>query len=310
MVKVVDGNSLPKTARRKGLNTAPVPIPALPERPPAAHKGSFGHVLVVAGSRSMTGAAALSALSALRAGAGLVTIAAPEPLLPLIAPIVPEATHLPLASHPHCLVAGDVAAILEFLHARASVLAIGPGSGRGEPTRQAVREVLLVSERPAVIDADALSAFSGAPETLRQMPAAGIITPHPGELAALLGRSVPDIQQDRVGAALEAARRTGRVAVLKGHGTLVADEHRLYQNRSGGPALAKGGAGDVLTGMAAAFMAQKMPLFEAAVLAVYLHGLAGDLAAERLAGHAVLARDVIESLPQAMRKHAEGDSGG
>lgn len=278
-------------------------LPPLPHRPDDAHKGIFGHVLVVAGSRGMTGAAALTALSSLRSGAGLVTIASPEPLLPLIVPAVPEATHLPLTADPQRLAPADAPGILAHLDARSTVLAIGPGLGREDGTAETVRDILSKSPRPAVLDADGIFAFNGEPGALKAVPAAVILTPHPGEMAALLGKTTAAVQNDREAAVLEAAERTGKVVVLKGHGTLVADGGQLYENQTGGPALAKGGSGDVLTGMAAAFLAQGMEPFDAAVLAVYLHGLAGDLAARALGTHSVLSRDVVENIPKAFLQH-------
>ena len=162
--------------------------PPLPERFADAHKGSFGHVLVVAGSKGMTGAAALCALAAMKSGAGLTTVAAPAALLPFIIPLVPEATWLAFESGETHLVPEDVPAILNHLEAKSTTLVIGPGLGRTDATAEAVRYDLENSKRPAVIDADAIFAFKGEPEACRKVPAPCIITPHPGEMSTLLGK--------------------------------------------------------------------------------------------------------------------------
>ena len=284
--------------------------PLLPERSRDAHKGSFGHVLAVAGSRGMTGAAVLCALSAMKSGAGLASLAMPEPLLPLVLPFAPELTWLPLVSDPARLVPDDVSAILNHLEGKSTVLAIGPGLGRAEETGAAVRSILAGSPRPAVVDADALFAYRGEPEAFRNVPAECILTPHPGEMSTLLDKDADDIRKDREGAAAEAAERTGKVVVLKGHRSIVTGAGNLYVNGTGGPALAKGGTGDVLTGMAAALLAQGMKPLDAAVLAVRLHGLAGDIAAAALGNHSVLARDVLERISDAFLSYSEGVNGG
>jgi NAD(P)H-hydrate epimerase len=193
--------------------------------------------------------------------------------------------------------------VLAHLDERSTVLAIGPGLGRDEGTLQAVRDILIQSPRPAVLDADGILALKDEPEVLSKAPSPVILTPHPGEMSALLGTTIPDIQNDREAAALEAAERTGKIVVLKGRGTLVIDGERIYENTTGGPALAKGGSGDVLTGMAAALLAQAMEPFDAAVLAVYLHGLAGDLAAGELGPYSVLSRDVADCISKAFLHH-------
>lgn len=280
--------------------------PPLPERPADAHKGSFGHVLVTAGSSGMTGAAALCALASLRSGAGLASVAAPAPLMPLILPSTPEVTWLGLETDPARLMPEDVNAVLEHLSEKSTVLAIGPGLGRHEGTAAAVRRILTESPRPAVVDADALFAFKGEPEALRNVPGPCILTPHPGEMSTLLGISTPEVQEDRRKTAAEAAGKTGKIVVLKGHETIVTNGDDFYVGRTGGPALAKGGTGDVLTGMTAAFLAQGLEPLGAAVLAVHLHGLAGDMAAAELGDSSVLARDILDRIPEAFVSYNEG----
>ena len=248
----------------------------------------------------MAGAAALVGNGALRAGAGLVRIATADAALDTVATLAPCCTTAPLPDDGACLRAEAAERILE-LAADQDAVALGPGLGRTPAVGSIVRAVLEGLEIPIVLDADGLNAIAAdAAETIARARNGLILTPHPGEAARLLGTTVKAIQADREAAA-ERLARLGAVAVLKGAGTVVCDGERLYVNETGNPGMATAGAGDVLTGMMAAFLAAGMPMFEAAVLAVWAHGRAGDLAAERLGILGLTAMDLLGCVPEALR---------
>ena len=303
--------------------------PRLPKRRRDAHKGDFGRVLVIGGSRGMIGAPALVANAALRSGAGLVTVACPRSIQLAVATLCPCATTMPLPEDD----AGRLAprAALQQLRKAGllspatapTVLAAGPGLGRGDARFD--RELLSLFDAfrnragvPAVLDADALYAMRGicgASQGRRRNAshARTIITPHPGEMAGLWGVSSGDVQGDRKGVAIRTARALSAgidseverpVVVLKGHRTVVTDGVRIWVNQTGNPGMATGGSGDVLTGVIAALVAQKMSLLDAAVLGVHLHGCAGDIAATQTGPHGLIATDLIEHLPVAFQRHA------
>jgi len=275
-------------------------IPKPPTRPPDAHKGTAGLVLVVAGSRGMAGAAALVGNGALRAGAGLVRIATADAALDTVAALAPCCTTAPLPDDGACLRAEAAERVLELAEGQDAV-ALGPGLGRTPAVGSVVRAVLEGLEIPIVLDADGLSAIADdAAAALASARNGVILTPHPGEAARLLGTTVKTVQADREAAA-ERLAGLGAVAVLKGAGTVVCDGERLYVNETGNPGMATAGAGDVLTGMMAAFLAARMPLFEAAVLGVWAHGRAGDLAAERLGILGLTAMDLLGCVPEVLR---------
>jgi len=275
-------------------------IPKPPTRPPDAHKGTAGLVLVVAGSRGMAGAAALVGNGALRAGAGLVKIATPDAALDTVAALAPCCTTAPLADDGACLRAEAADAVLTLAEGQGAI-AVGPGLGRTRGVSAVVRALLEGLDVPIVLDADGLNAIADeAAAILKSASNRVILTPHPGEAARLLGASVKDVQADREGAVQRLAA-LGAVAVLKGAGTLVCDGERLYVNKTGNPGMATAGAGDVLTGMLAALLAGGMPPFEAAVLAVRAHGRAGDLAAERLGRIGMTALDLLGCVSEALR---------
>lgn len=276
--------------------------PYLEPRVPHTHKGDYGHVLVVAGSPGKAGAAILTARGAVRSGAGLVTVAVPEPLLGTVEVGSVESMSLPLAAGP----AGELAAesVAQVLGAaeNKSVLALGPGLGRGPEVEVAIREIVTRCPLPLVLDADGLNAFAGRCREIRGRKAATLLTPHPGELARLLGVESRQVTVDRLGMTERAARETGAVVILKGHRSLVATpEGEIFVNPTGNPGMATGGSGDVLTGMVAALLAQGYDGVAAATLGVYLHGLAGDLEAERRGEVALAAGDLLEALPEAFR---------
>jgi len=284
-------------------------IPEPPARPPDAHKGTAGLVLVVAGSRGMAGAAALVGNGALRAGAGLVRIATADSALDTVAALAPCCTTAPLPDDGASIKAQAAGKILDLAKGR-HVLAMGPGLGQADGVKSVIRQVLAGIKIPIVLDADALNVIAGrAPEALAATDVPVVITPHPGEAARLLGTTAKEVQADRQAAAMRLAQ-LGAVAVLKGAGTVVCDGERMFVNETGNPGMATAGAGDVLTGMLAALVAAGMEPFDAAVLAVWAHGRAGDLAAVRLGGSprgervgilGLTALDILRCVPEALR---------
>lgn len=268
----------------------------LPPRAPDAHKGHFGHLLVVAGRRGRAGAAALAAKAGVRVGAGLVTVATAMDAVSPIQARVPEAMVDPLPTGEDGSARGE--GIEESL-AKATALAVGPGLGLGEGPRRLLHRILKVWSGPLVLDADALTLLAGELECLRGRSAPTVLTPHPGELARLLGITSAQVQEDRPAWARRAAELSGCTVVLKGFHTLVAEaEGLLWVNPTGSPGLATGGAGDVLTGCIGAFLAQGLPGRQAAALGVYIHGRAAELAGKRFPG-AVPASVVAGLLPKA-----------
>jgi NAD(P)H-hydrate epimerase len=289
----------------------------LAPRDPEAHKGSFGHVLVVGGSVGKAGAAAMAGMAALRSGAGLVTVACPRSVLPTVAGFMPELMTEPLEETE----AGTISLrALEYGRMDAlvqgkTVIALGPGIGRHTETTQFVRTLVEKFHVPMVIDADGLNAFQSATEKLEGSSHPLVLTPHPGEMARLIAGTVADVEKDRIAVARSFAQDHKSVLALKGHRTLSAfPDGRIWVNHSGNPGMASGGMGDILTGMVAGFWAQGLhgkspgadawpsPAHGAIVTAVYLHGLAGDVARERQGELSLTATDLLAALPEAVRR--------
>jgi hydroxyethylthiazole kinase-like uncharacterized protein yjeF len=275
----------------------------------AAHKGTYGHLLVVAGSIGRTGAAVLACLGALRSGTGLVTCATPASQQPVVAALVPEPMTEPLPETPaRTLSSKAVERIVELL-SRMDAIALGPGIGLDPETREAVRMLVRDVARPMVVDADALTALSGALALCREAAAPRLLTPHPGEAARLLGCGIAEVQADRLASARRLAAESGAVVALKGARTVVAHpDGRATLNPTGNPGMATGGTGDVLTGIAGGLLAQGVAAGEALGAAVYLHGLAGDLAAEARGEAGLIAGDVADAIPTAIRRILDGGS--
>ncbi len=280
----------------------------IPHRPADVHKGRFGRVAILGGARGYAGAPLLAARGAVRAGAGLVTIGLPSSLSTVPPASLPEAMTRALPENSSGTLTKDgYEAVLEFA-ASADVIAVGPGLSNHPDAVGLVGRLLPRLTCPVVLDADGVNAFAGDAHRLHDVPASLVITPHPGEMARLLGREVQSVQNDRVGTAREAARLVGGVAVLKGARTVVAGpDGRALVIPTGNPAMATGGMGDVLTGAVAALIGAGMPAFEAAACAAYLHGLAGDLAASALGEWGVLASEVADRLPRALARVRAGE---
>jgi NAD(P)H-hydrate epimerase len=276
-------------------------IPSLPPRPADSHKGRFGTVLVIAGGRGMAGAAGLCGASALRSGAGLVRVATPAEVQPTVAGFEPCYMTYPLADDGEGMIRLEPSIpVLERLIAPADVVAVGPGLGQSDDVRGLLRWVIESTDKPLVIDADGLNVLAAQPELLSRLARPVVLTPHPGEFARLVGTGVAEVQANRIeNAARLAARSDPLIVVLKGAGTVVTDGRRFYVNTTGNPGMATGGAGDVLTGVIAALIGQKLPAFEAAQLGVYIHGLAGDIARDQSGIIGMIAGDIVDALPDA-----------
>ncbi|HEU4431269.1 MAG TPA: NAD(P)H-hydrate dehydratase [Myxococcota bacterium] len=278
---------------------------ALPARPRAGHKGSFGHVLIAGGSRGKAGAAALAARGAARGGAGLVTVACPRGQNAILQRTSVEAMTAPLAESGRGTFARAAEEeLLELARARGA-LVLGPGCGRDAETRAALRAFALAAPGPLVLDADGLVAFEGRAGELRGRRAPTLLTPHPGEAGLLLGLTPRAVNAARPALARELAKETGAVVVLKGAGSAIAaPDGALAVNPTGGPVLGTGGTGDVLAGLAGALLAQRVPIFEAAALATFVHGAAGDLVASRRGSRGSLASEIADAIPEALRELA------
>jgi len=286
--------------------------PLIGPRPRNSNKGTYGHVLVVGGSIGKAGAAAMAGFSALRSGAGLVTVAAPKSVLPTVAGFHPELMTEPLAETDAGSISLQALKALEHLAEKKTVLAIGPGISRHEETAELVRKIVLDSEIPIVLDADGLNAFEGQTKDFKrrvrrertqnaEKNATLVLTPHPGEMSRLTGLPTAAIQRDRINVARSFAKEHGVILALKGDRTIVANPSgEAWVNPTGNPGMATGGTGDILTGIVAGMLAQNSKrAFEAVLAAVYLHGLAGDIAREPVGEHSLVATDLVRMLPQA-----------
>ncbi|HEY2383899.1 MAG TPA: NAD(P)H-hydrate dehydratase [Terriglobia bacterium] len=267
----------------------------LPSRLPDSNKGTYGRVLIIGGSRGKTGAAAMAGQAALRSGAGLVTVATAESVLPVVAASMPELMTEGLAETQDGTIANQ--SVTGIMQGKA-VVAVGPGLTAVPETSAFVRRVLTECRTQLVIDADGLNALAGFDGEL----GGAVLTPHPGEMSRLIGKTIDYVNGNRVEVASEFAKRRNAYVVLKGHRTVVAaPDGNVYVNPTGNPGMATGGTGDILTGMTAGILAQEHlgSFIERLCLAVYLHGLAGDLAAEELGEESLVATDLLRFLPKA-----------
>ncbi len=279
-------------------------IPKLQTRKPDAHKGNFGKICIIGGSIGFSGAAALAGRSALRAGAGLVRVAVPKSILSIVASIEPSYTTIALAEDNQGRISKK--AINQILTAveENDCLAFGPGVGVSGDLQQILYTLIAQQEKPIVIDADGLNNLAKITDWPEKRKANLIITPHPGEMKRLWSGLFREPQPtDRQTQAVQLAQHTGTIVVLKGAGTIVTDGEKVYINKTGNPGMATAGSGDVLTGCIAALSGQGLSNLDAAILGVYIHGLAGDIAAENKGRISLIATDIIDALPQAFQKH-------
>lgn len=263
-------------------------LPNLPERPENSNKGTFGKILNISGSEYMTGAGFLSSISALKVGAGYVELASCERVLDVVATLAPEVVLAPISKIPELL-------------SSATTLLVGCGLSTSDAAKRIVENV-LPAKIPTVVDADGLNILAEKPEILRSAQNDLILTPHPKEASRLLGCELEDILENMEDSAQKICKKYDCITVLKSHRTIVTDGERIYHNTTGNSALAKAGSGDVLAGIIAGFLAQKMSAFDASCLGVYVHGLAGDFAKNDLTAYGVLASDTVRYIPNALKK--------
>lgn len=294
----------------------PAGSPALPARPSDGHKGTFGRVLIMGGSMGMSGSVCLTGVAALRSGSGLVTLAVPEDILSIVATFEPSymTVAMPFMAATR-FTSGEPARIddeflIEVFRGK-DVIAIGPGLGAGKAVTALTASVLRYARCSVVIDADGINAVAAGQLLSEPMDSGNdfdglkdrslILTPHPGEFSRLSGMSIEAISVDRVAIARSFAASRKVILVLKGAGTVVTDGDRVYVNPTGNAGMATGGSGDVLTGIIASLVGQRMTPFDAACLGVFVHGLAGDLAATALTQRGMIASDLLHYLPAAWK---------
>lgn len=289
-------------ALKMNLITDDMVRPLLKARSPESHKGTYGHALVIGGSVGMTGAVMMAGYAGLRMGAGLVTVALPDSLQSIVEAGMVEIMTLPLAETSQGAIAREAVSAIQNLLGTVSVCAIGPGMSRYDEAISVVKAVLEHSGIPIVIDADGLNAVASDVSILKDRQIPIVLTPHPGEMARLTGKSIEDIQADRVETARAFAMQWGVTLVLKGNRTIVAaPSGEIYINLSGNPGMATAGSGDVLCGMITGLIAQGLRVHHAAMAAVYLHGLAGDHAQKLKGQRGLIAGDLIQAIPEIVK---------
>jgi len=272
-------------------------------------KGDFGHIFILAGCARYSGAAVLCAEAAIRTGAGLVTLGVPIGINNAVIKIKPkEVMTLPLAQTSSGSLSARAYSKINSFTKKTDVLVIGPGLSRDKSTQALACKIMRKINKPMVIDADGLNALAGRLEVLgirKTEDRRLILTPHPGEMARLLGISVKKVQENRINIAVKFSNRYKLTLVLKGHNTVVSDyKGNVYINKTGNPGMSSAGSGDVLTGMIGAFLGQGLDAFSASKYAVYLHGLAGDLGAKEKTQISLIASDIIDKIPEAIKKYS------
>jgi len=274
----------------------------LKKHKPDTHKGTFGHVLVIAGSLNLTGACYLCCMGALRCGCGLASALVPKSIKPVISTLIPESLVIPLPETVNGnLDIDDFDYISEYL-AKVDAIALGAGIGTEKSTTELIKKLLTCIKIPMVVDADGLNIISKDTNILHKIKTSMVLTPHPGEMSRLTGNGVEEIQKNRESVATEFAKEYRITLILKGKGTVIADyDGKVWINSTGNSGMATGGTGDILTGMITSFIAQGIDNFDASRLAVYLHGLAGDIASEEKGKLSLLPRDIIDKISVAIR---------
>ena len=274
-------------------------LPELPQRPENSHKGTFGKVLVIAGSSGMSGAACLAGTGALRSGAGLVFLAIPETIQSIVSTVNPCYLTIPLTLDQDSRLTPESESLLLDQIPSFDAIAIGPGCGQQQWFRELTLKLFEKVEQTLIVDADALNALARSDKSLPNASGPRILTPHPGEFSRLIKKPIQEIEQQREALSTAFAKDHGVILVLKGAQTIITDGTRLAINPTGNSGMATGGSGDVLTGILTALVGQGMQAFEAAQLAAYIHGSAGDLAAQELSEISMIASDLPEFLPEA-----------
>lgn len=268
----------------------------LPDRDPWSHKGDFGKILLLCGSRGYTGAAALAAMGALRSGAGLVYLGVPESIYSIEAVKLTEPVIFPVSDCDGMYAPDATGELIKKMSGKDAVL-IGPGIGQSEGTRNAVATVLTYFDGPVILDADGINVLKSHKDILRERTSPTILTPHDGEFVRIGGV----LQQDRAKAAAELAQDLGVIVLLKGHRTVITDGNVCYVNQTGNPGMAVGGSGDVLAGILVSLLGQGLAPLEAAACAAWLHGAAGDLCEQEIGQYAMIPSDMINVLPRLLK---------
>lgn len=275
----------------------------LPRRDKFSHKGTFGRIGIISGSLGMTGATYLSSMAALRTGSGLVYSIVPDSLKEVLSIKLTEAIIKPVEDRSTGHFTMDSFQQIIHIIEGMDAIAIGPGMGVDEERVELVRKILLEYKKPVILDADGINLISLDPTILMDRQGDTIITPHPGELSRLLGVSIGEIQKERVEYSKLTSNKYNVITVLKGANTLVTDgKEKVYKNNTGNPGMATAGSGDVLTGMITSFIGQGISPYEGAVLGVYCHGLAGDLASRDKGEYGMIARDILDNIPYSIKK--------
>jgi len=278
-------------------------IPKLKPRAVDGHKGDYGKICIIAGSVGMSGAAALAGRAALRAGAGLVRVATPKSVLPIVASIEPSFTTIALPEDGNGRISAKAIHAVIEVAGQNDAVAFGPGIGISGALRSILEKILDQQNLKLVIDADGLNNLAGIKNWPAGLKARLILTPHPGEMrrlwSGLFREELPSNRQEQ---ALQLAQRTNTIVVLKGAGTVVTDGEKVYINKTGNPGMATAGSGDVLTGVITALLGQGLTDFDAAVLGVYIHGLAGDIAEEKIGQVSLMATDIAQALSDAFMR--------
>jgi NAD(P)H-hydrate epimerase len=294
------GNQLPPFARPGDQEN----LPQLASRPPQSHKGDFGRVLLIGGAAGMSGAISLAGLAVLKSGSGLVKVAVPLEIQPTVAAYSPCYMTLGCLSE-HGEFAGEALDSLESEANWSDVVGLGPGLDQGAGQKWIVPKLYAATPQPMVVDADGLNTLAECDVNLAKHDGQRILTPHPGEFQRLVGSQITD-REELEGRAIQLASTAGVIVVLKGNRTLVTDGERSFHNQTGNPGMATAGSGDVLTGVITSLVGQGLSLFDAAVLGVHVHGLAGDLAAQSVGETSLIATDIVDALPAAYKSHAAG----
>lgn len=272
------------------------------KRKRCSHKGDYGHIFIVAGSRGLTGAAALCASATLRSGAGLATLGVPFSLNLMMEKKLTEVMTLPLPETKDATLSLKAEQLILKRANGSDVVILGPGLSGNTQTARLVRRLIPKIKKTMVLDADALNAIAGDIAILKKVKAKIVITPHPGEMSRLISKSKAYVQKNRLSVAKKIANQYNAVVVLKGAGSVVAARNSHYINKTGNPGMATAGSGDVLSGVIGGFLAQGLKPFNAARLAVYVHGLAGDLAAKEKGETGLIASDILEEIPEAIKR--------
>lgn len=271
-------------------------LKTLPQRAPDAHKGNFGKILLLCGSRGYTGAPAFAALGALRVGAGLVYLAVPESIYSIEAVKLNEPIVIPLADEKGQYAVSAMPDILNLLIEKDAVL-IGPGMGNSESTEKITCEVLRSYSGPVVLDADGINVMCKHKDILRERTAPTILTPHPGEFVRIFGKEI----EERIDSSVQLASDLHCIVLLKGQHTIITDGITVYRNLTGNPGMATGGSGDILAGMITALIGQGIDPLKAAAIGAWLHGAAGDICAEKMGQYGMLPSDMLDVLPRLLK---------